>query len=120
MPKKPVQPQPDQPRLLELSPEDLAKVASARGSREKQEVDPEWLLIAEFGHFYGWGGVQAILQNEITGEEMIQLLSASRKLKAKDMSNAATANFIANISADSKTPGQNFKKLIKPYEDAAK
>lgn len=111
---------PPKPKLLDLSPQDLLKVAASKKVAEKTVVDPEWQAIAEFGYFYGWGGVQAILNNEITGEEMMALLLAARKFHSKDIANGATAHFLAIAAGNSKKPGAEFKKLIKPYEDAAK
>jgi len=102
-----------EPRSLDISSEDLAKIQSARGLAERATVDPEWRAIGELGVHYGWQAVEAVLANTITGEEMTQLLLAARAVN-KDKSKAmAQATFIATISGQSKKPGETFKKLMR-------
>ncbi len=102
-----------EPRSLDISPEDLAKVQSARGLAQKAIVDPEWRAIGELGVHYGWQAVEAVLNNTIAGDEMTQLLLAARQVNKEHHRAIAQATFIATVSGQSKKPAETFKKLMK-------
>lgn len=104
---------PPEPRRLELKPEDLAKVAKARGLDQKATVDPEWRTIAEFGTFFGFDAVMAVLNNEISGDEMTELILGARAVQQDKNRDTAQATFIASVSSQSKKPQETFNKLIK-------
>ncbi len=104
---------PPEPRRLELTPEDLAKVATARGLDQKASIDPEWRAIAEFGTFYGFDAVMAVLNNEISADEMTQLILGARDVQREKNRDTAQAVFVASVSAQSKKPQETFNKLIK-------
>lgn len=96
---------------LEISAEDLAKVQRARARGDKTKVNAPWLYLAEFGYYYGWQGIEAIRNNEITKAEADKLLSGARKVWSMKVYDYATANLIGSASANSKKPSQTFKKL---------
>lgn len=100
-------------KKLEISDEDLAKVAAARSRHEGTKVETEWLFIAEFGKYFGWAGVVAIRNNEITLPEAKKLLAGARKVRSGELYDIANAVFIGTASARSKKPSQTFKKLTK-------
>lgn len=96
---------------IQLTPDELEKVNRLRRQQESEKVDPEWYFIAEFGDFYGWGGVQAILHNEIDIYTAEALLKASRSVEAKKRYQRAEDTFIATASAKAKKPSQVFKQM---------
>lgn len=104
---------PPAPRRLDIKPEDLAKVEKARGLDQKATVDPEWRAIAEFGHFFGFPAVMAVLNNEISGDEMSQLILGARAVQREHNRDMAQAVFIGSISAQAgKKANETFKKLV--------
>lgn len=104
---------PPQPRRLDIKPEDLAKVQAARGQSLKATLDPEWRAIAELGSFFGFPAVMAVLNNEISGDEMTQLILGARDVQREKNRDTAQAMFIASISAQSKKANETFNKLVK-------
>lgn len=98
---------------LELTQDELNKVAATRAKNESTKVDENWLFIAEFGYYYGWQGVKAILDNEITMDVANILLAGARKVWAGHLYDHASAAFIGSISAQSKKPNQTFAKATK-------
>lgn len=105
-------------KTLQIRPEDLAKIQNRKAQDEKLKVDAEWLALAEFGNYYGWGGVQAILNNDIDGDTMVMLLQGARKIEARRFYDSAKASFIGGVSANSKKPTQTFTKATKGTEKA--
>ncbi|WP_439946512.1 hypothetical protein [Streptomyces sp. BBFR109] len=110
------------PSRLKLSPEDLEKIRQAKERAEgntKSDVDPEWLAIAEFGTYYGWSAVEAVLSNSIDPDTFTVLLHAGRKVWYGKVVDLANVDFIASVSAASAKPAANFQKLIKNYQKQA-
>jgi hypothetical protein len=107
-------------KTLQISPEDLAKIQERKANDEKLKVDPEWLALAEFGYYYGWDAIQAVLSNEIDGETLVMLLQGARKLEARRFYDNAKASFIGGASANSKKPSQTFTKAVKGIEKSMK
>lgn len=100
-------------KRLELSPEDLAKVQRARARDNKIKISSTWLYLAEFGYYFGWQGVQAIRNNELTIEEADMLLVGARKIWRGHTYDNASAVFIGAGSANSKKPKQTFVKATR-------
>lgn len=109
-----------QPKRLELSAEELAKVNKARAKHETFKIDPEQLVIAEFGKHYGWAGVTAVLNNEISGEQMTWLLEGARRVDKGYLYDQARASLIGSVASQSKKIGDTFKKLTKDILKAMK
>jgi len=108
-------------QYLELKPEDKQWLEN----REKQDgdtikVDDYHLTIAEFGKYYGWGGVSAILNNEINSETMAWLLVAARKISKITEYNNAKSSFIGSVSSQSKSPSKTFNELTSDLIRSAK
>lgn len=99
---------------LELTQDELDKVAATRAKRESTKVDENWLFISEFGYYFGWAGVQAIRNNEISMEEASMLLAGARKVWSGKLYDHAMSAFIGAASANSKKPNQTFKKATTP------
>ena len=97
-------------KYLELSAEDLVKVNQSRAQNDSLKIDSEQLFIAEFGKHYGWGGVNAILNNEIDAQTASWLLIGARKIDSRTFCNDAQVVLIGTGAAKSKRPSQVFKK----------
>lgn len=98
-------------QYLKLKPEDEAWL-KRREEKEasKINIDQEQLIIAEFGVFYGWGGVMAILNNDIDSETVSWLITAARKIRHSINYDNAQSAFIGAISAQTKKPSDTFNK----------
>lgn len=106
--------QPQQaPKRLELSEEDKEKVSRLKIAKSGTNVELEWLLTAEFGYYYGYAAIEAILENKITMDQVAKLLAGARKLQSKATYNMAHATFIGSGAVNSKNPSAAFKKLTK-------
>lgn len=101
------------PKYLELTPEDLKKVQVSKRRRDSAavEVDQEWYFVAAFGKHFGWGGVQAIMNNEIDLETANVLMAGAIKVDHKRMYDSARASFMAFGAANSKKPSATFDSL---------
>lgn len=106
-----------QPKYVELSPEEQKRVARTRRKNTDVEIEPEWMFIAEFGYFYGWGGVQAILNNEIPTDVSVTLLEAARRVFYKQNYHQANGTFAATVAAfRTKKPAEAFTAAMKGYQ----
>lgn len=103
----------EKPKYLELTPDDLEKVNKNRAKHESIRIDSEQMFIAEFGKHYGWGGVQAILSNEIDGETAVWLLQGARKFNYSTLYDNARAAFIGSVTSQSKKPSTQFKRVTR-------
>lgn len=109
-------------KYLSLSKEQLEKLAKFKADKESSEikVDSEWLAIAEFGSYFGYAGIEAILNNEIDIEMVQMLIAGQRKVWASQVVDMAQAVMIGAGSAQSKKPGTTFKKAIKIFTSKMK
>lgn len=100
------------PKYLELSPEDLTKVQRSRERREASvvEVPDSYLILAEFGLFFGWEGVRAVLEDYITLEQAVVLTHAARRFHASDVYDSAIANLAGNSHKK-----EHFTSLMRPF-----
>lgn len=104
-----------QEALDNLSAKDLAKVEAHRASTEgAYTVDQEWLLFAEFAREYGWQAYLDAKSDKIGAPEMLTLVEASRKLRARDMFENAQTSFIGSAS------GQGGKKAMSIFKSMTK
>jgi hypothetical protein len=87
-------------RLPELSPEDLEKVQRLKGNTGNIVIDRELYLEAEFGYYFGWPGILAIENDEISLSKVQEILQAMRKVHSDKMLEQAKFDFYA--SKDSK------------------
>lgn len=111
----------EQSKRLELTPDELAKVQRARANTEPVKVAPEELFIAEFGYYYGWGGVDAILNNKIDMETASGLLRGAQKVWYSKMIDHTNSTYIATVAGQSgKKGGQVMKKGLGEYIKQAK
>lgn len=94
-------------KKLELTEEELARVARRKQQDEKTKVSPEELFISEFGLYFGWQGVKALMDNEIDMHSATTLVAGVRKVKARDMTDLAMAVFTASAAAQSGKKAQS-------------
>lgn len=112
--KKADDPAERQKALDSISAEDVAKIEAHKAStRGALPVDNEWLLLAEFATAFGWEAYMAIKNNEIGLEEMMTLISASRKLRSGNLYDMSLASFIGSASTQTKNPSATFQSLTR-------
>lgn len=100
-------------RYLELKPEHKDFL---RKRESKSSLDENQLFIVEFGRYYGWGGVKAILADEITLKTAQWLLDGARRMENKDIYNLSLGSYIGTGAINSKNPSQQFQKFTKDLE----
>lgn len=116
MPTKP------KPAPLQLTPQQLAKVAASKARHEGSslKIDGEDMFVAEFGYYYGWNGVMAILNNHISYKDAVTLLVGARKVWAGKVIDSAVATAVGEAMSKSKNPGETLRKGMKSYLKEAK
>lgn len=107
-------------RRLKLTPEEEAKVARMKQRAEGVKVDSEWLFIAEFGYYYGWEGVQAILKNEISFAEANMLLQGAIKVWYGKLVQMGRVTYTANAASQSKNGHLKLEKGLKEFSTKMK
>jgi hypothetical protein len=112
-----MRPKKNQSNPLKLTAEQIAKASQAKKRAEagKVELDNEWMFIAEFGYYFGYEGIRAILDNEIDLSTAKYLLDAARKVWFSKAADMAHGSFIAAAAAQSKKPAAAFKKGIASF-----
>lgn len=93
-----------QAKRLEISEKDLAKARAIKARHEGAKVSPEWRFIGEFGYFFGFDGVRAIINNEISLDVAYQLIRGARKTYYATVVDAAVAVQTAYAATKSKNP----------------
>lgn len=105
-------------KYLELTEEQLAKIAKRKRQDEASKVSPEWRLLSEFGTYYGFSGVTAVMENEIDTYTFNNLLSGARKVWADKVLDMSTATFAGVAATKSKNPQSVMNKnLAKFYKE---
>lgn len=96
--------------LLDNVPdEELAKIRQAQGN--KVLVEPEDLLLAEFGIKFGWEAYKEARDDKIKAKEMNRLIAASRKLDNLELYRNSMASYIGVGAVNSKSPSKSFKSM---------
>ena len=100
-----------QPKPLELTPDELAKVLKrkATAERNKSKVHPEEFIVAEMGYYFGWGAVEAILYDRITLNDAMTLLHGARKVWNGQLLDIASIMYTTNAAAQS---GKKAKSIM--------
>lgn len=113
--------------LLDLLPEDEKNRAVSRFENRmrrsdrhvKNRVSNEMYIVAEFGYYFGWGGVAAIRNNEISLAEVNALLEGARKVWYAKVIETGRSHQISVASAMSNDPNKSFETGMKPFRKAA-
>lgn len=108
-------------KRLELTPEELERVLKRKRQDEKTRVSPEELFIAEFGYYYGWDAMLAILSNDISMQDANVLINGARKVWNRQMIDMASIMFTSGTAARSgKKSTQVMNKGLKEFYKRAK
>lgn len=114
------QPKLKTPQKLSFTPEELARVEARKKREESETISPEWRLLAEFGHYFGWQAIRDVMNNEIDIQTFNQLLKGARKVWASKMIDQSVVNFTAYAASQSKKPNDVMKKGMKEFYKEAK
>ena len=104
-----------QPKKLELTPSQLAKVNQRKADEEASKVPIEWRLVSEFGDYYGWASIRAVMDNEIDIDQFNLLLKAGRKRYASKMVDLNMIIFTGVAATKSKKPQTYVNKALKHF-----
>lgn len=109
------------PRRLELTEEELNRVLKRKKKDEDSKVPPEELFMAEFGYYYGWGGVTSLINNELSLDDANVLLNGARKVWNAKMVDLASIIFTAAAASQSgKKAAQVMRTGLKEFVKQAK
>jgi len=104
--------------LLDLMTDaDKAKVKAREARIEAQDdkITREWLGLAEFGYYFGWDGIKAVIDDVITLEQMKMLIDGARKIHSSEMIDHATVGIAIRT-----TKSNIFTDMMKRYYDDVK
>lgn len=104
------------PTLQELLERDKAVIKKATNVRKSRELEPEWILLAEFGLFFGWQAVQDVRNDNISFAEMNKLLAAARRIDSQNRYNKVMDMYAATIAVHDK--GKSLKQTLKGIKDS--
>lgn len=104
------------PTFQELLERDAEKIKEIGKSLNKARLEPEWLILAEFGSYFGWQAVMDVRNDNITFQEMHKLLAASRRLESIRRYNNVMDTYAANIAIHDK--GKALKQTLKGIKDS--
>lgn len=105
---------------LNLNEKDIKAYKLKQLSYEFNDIPNENLIIARFGRYFGYSGVEAILNNEIDSDTMFWLLESGERLEEIDRYENAKMTFYANIASKAKDPVKAFKSLMKDQTNKLK
>ena len=94
---------------------DASKIKELKKSRENKKIEPEWVLLAEFGLFFGWQAVVDAREDKISFQEMHKLVIAARRIESTNRYNRIIDNYVAVIAPHDK--GKAFKSTLKGIKD---
>lgn len=92
------------PKSLELTEQQLERIAQRKKRDETSKVTPEWRLVSEFGTYYGWSGVEAVMNNDIDIYTFNDLLTGARKIWAGKLVELSTVIYTSVGATKSKKP----------------
>lgn len=104
--------------LQELLERDADKIGELKRARNGNKVDPSWLMIAEFGLYFGWEAAKEVMDNpNFPYEKMVELLKAARTVRAVDRYNFITDIHLAVAAAQGGKDNKAAKELDKILKD---
>ncbi len=77
------------------------------------KIPPETYLMCEFATYFGWEGLQAIRNNDITLEEVYVLLEGMRKVRSRHLAELAKVGVFSVSTPLSKHPKAAFREGVK-------
>lgn len=104
------------PTLQELLQRDADKISEIKRSRDRNKIEPEWLLLAEFGLYFGWQAVQDVREDKISFQEMNKLLAAARRIDSMNRYNKVMDQYVTIIAPHDK--GKALKQTLKGIKES--
>lgn len=80
------------------------------------KIPPETYLMCEFATYFGWEGLQAIRNNDITLEEVYVLLEGMRKVRSKHLAELAKVGVFSVSTPLSKHPQSAYREGVKKIQ----
>ena len=100
-----------------MTAEERTKMLDAYKKRTEKghdaKVSPETYLACEFATYFGWEGLQAIRNDEISLEEVYVYLEGMRKVRTRHLMDLARIGVLSVSTPLSKHPKTTFKEGIK-------
>lgn len=103
-----------------FTPEEIAAVQQFRSKVEQSaspKVNPEWLLVAQLGRYFGWETVEAFKNKKLRLETALMMVEGVKVIEARRTVDMANAMRAALTSVHSKDADGVFNKLLNPYLD---
>lgn len=105
------------PSLQELLERDKDVIEQLQKKRKSSAIEPEWVLLAEFGLHFGWEAVRDAREDKISFAEMNKLLAASRALKAAERYNVILDIYTANAAVHDKKGATALKETLRDLKN---
>lgn len=99
------------PTLQDLLERDADKIAQFKREKKAKKIEPEWILLAEFGMYFGWSAVMDARNDVISFAEMNKLLAAARRIEATNRYNEVIDTYSAIVAVHDK--GKALKQTLK-------
>ena len=102
-----------------LSEETLAKIRRLKGEAAgvSDAFTPSEMLLAEFGHFYGWDAVKDALEGRVTWRTFQALLEAGRAIKKRERAELVADIFDAvacsRVKNGDKKVNEKLRQIVK-------
>lgn len=103
----------ENPSLNELLERDKDLIQELEKARDGGKVEPEWVLLAEFGLYFGWQAVKDVREDNISFQEMNKILSAARKIRAMNRYNEVMDIYLAYAAVHDKKGAAALKETLK-------
>jgi len=101
-------------RLANLTQEEKDKLNQVLNTNSN--VDQEWMIISEFGGYFGYAAIEAVMENRIDRDVVEVLVEAQRKIWDKKMLDVAEATLASAAAAQAgKKAGSVFQKLTRRF-----
>lgn len=93
----------------------LANAKKRNAQVAYHSISPEMYITAEFGYYFGYDGIRAIKNNEITLDEVHVLLASARKVWYSKVVDSSHGVVVANVAAQSKNVSSTFSKGMNTF-----
>lgn len=103
----------ENPTLQDLLERDKDVIGGLKRQGETSKIEPEWVMLAELGLYFGWEAIRDARANQITIEEMHKLIVAGRKLKALERYNGVMDTYSAFMGTQSKKGASSLKDTLR-------
>lgn len=111
--------------LDRVTPEERQELLDLIEKRERDSkpvddgVTPEMYALVEFGYYFGWEGIMAVENNQISLTDMYLLTAAAEKVRLKHAIDNSFGNLIAHSASRSSNPkafSEGIKSIVKRAE----